>query len=234
MKNILGYVLLVGLLSVVSFGDTFHDGMDAYDNKDYKTAFSLFEQACDNGNSSGCGMVGVCYEHGDGTQQNNQAAFEYYTKACNNGDSIGCEDRTRLQNKIPVGCTKDELSFLNNKRYFFVGSSIMNPSIVADAKTIRIDRKNKVIQVWITSIVNHKSRDKAIQILGQDYNNIGYTKDLSLINYGNMTYKSNTFSYYNCDGSIIKTFGAGEWMNILPESVREVTTDSIMKKYGLK
>ena len=233
MKNILRYILLVGLLSVVSFGDTFQDGLDAYSKKDYKTAFSIFNQACDNGDSRGCSMVGVFYETGFGTQQNNQAALEYYTKACDNGDSIGCKNHTYLQNKIPV-CYQDELSFLKDRRYFFVASSDSDPAIVVDAQTIRIDRKNKVIQVWTTWIFNQKGRDEWIQNLGQSYNNVGYFKDLEFINYGNMTNKSNTTTFYNCDGSPIENNGASEWKSIIPGSVMEIITQAIMKKYGLK
>ncbi len=233
MKNVLGKIVLVALLSVVSFGDDMEDASAAYDKKDYKTAIGLYSNACENGYSNGCGMVGFMLENGLGIQKNNQSALSYYAKACEMSNEAACKDSTRLQNEMPV-CTQDELSFLNDKRYFDVASSDTNPSIVADAKTIRIDKKNKVIQVWITFISNQKERDSWIQKYGQDYNNYGYYKSLYIINYGNMTYKTNTGTNYNCDGSPIKSFGASEWKSIIPDSVMEGITQSIMKKYHLK
>ena len=41
MKNVLGKIVLVALLSVVSFGDDMEDASAAYDKKDYKTAIGL-------------------------------------------------------------------------------------------------------------------------------------------------------------------------------------------------
>ena len=233
MKNILGYLLLVVLLGAFSYGNDLDDANDAFQRQDYQTAFQLMNRACDNGEAIGCNNVAYFLENGFGTQKNIQLALEYYLKACNMGDTDTCETYKKLQNTIPV-CSEDELSFLNDKRYFFVASSDMNPAIVADAQTIRIDRKNKVIQVWITWIANQKNRDSWIQIYGQSYNNFGHYKDLEFINYGNMTNKSNTTTFYNCDGSSIETSGAVGWNSIIPGSVMESITQAIMKKYGLK
>lgn len=41
MKNVLGKIVLVALLSVLSYGDDFQDASAAYDKKDYKTAIGL-------------------------------------------------------------------------------------------------------------------------------------------------------------------------------------------------
>ena len=233
MKNVLGKIVLVALLSVVSFGDDMEDASAAYDKKDYKTAIGLYSNACENGYSNGCGMVGFMLENGLGIQKNNQSALSYYAKACEMSNEAACKDSTRLQNEMPV-CTQDELSFLNDKRYFDVASSDTNPSIVADSKTIRIDKKNKVIQVWITCEFNKKGKDGYIHDYGQNYNNFGYSKFFYFINYGNMTNKNNTSTYYNCDGSSIETIGSGQWRSIIPDSVMEGITQSIMKKYHLK
>lgn len=233
MKNLFGKIVLVALLSVLSFGDDFQDAGAAYDKKDYKTAIGLYNSACENGDASGCDMVGYMFKYGLGVQKNPWSALEYFKKACDMGNELGCKYVTEVQNEIPA-CTKDELSLLKDERYFEVASSVTNPLIVADAKTIRIDRKNKVIQVWTTYISSQKGRDESIQDLGQSYNNFGYYKSLKLINYGNMTNKMNTITYYNCDGSVIGTTGASEWYNTVPDSVIEGITQSIVKKYHLK
>jgi TPR repeat protein len=233
MKTIFVKALLLVLLGGVSYGDDFEDAYAAYQKKDYKTAFKLYNSACENGVSSGCNIVGAFFEDGLGIQKNNQSAITYYNKACEMGDETGCKDSTRLQNALPV-CTQDQLSFLNDKRYFNVASSDTNPVIVADTQTIRIDKKNKTIQVWVTFIFNQKGRDGWIQDYGKNYNSFGYFKDFEVINYANMTNKSNTSTHYNCDGGSIKTFGDGKWYNTIPGSVMEVITQSIMKKYNLK
>ena len=49
-----------------------------------------------------------------------------------------------------------------------------------------------------------------------------------------MTNKNNTSTYYNCDGSSIETIGSGQWRSIIPDSVMEGITETIMKKYHLK
>lgn len=226
-------IVLLALLSVVSYGDDFQDGLDAINKKDYISAFQIYNKACDNNESGGCMMVGSFYKDGLVVQKSNQLALVYFAKACDMGNSNSCKDYKNLQNEIPV-CTEDELSFLNNKRYFNVASSDSTPSIVADSKTIRIDKKNKVIQVWITFEFNKKGKDDYIHDYGQNYNNFGYSKFFYFINYRNMTNKNNTSTYYNCDGSFIETIGSGQWSSIIPDSVMEGITETIMKKYHLK
>jgi hypothetical protein len=233
VKNILGYILLVVLLGAFSYGDDFEDAKVAYDTKDYKTAFQLYNSTCESGDSRGCAVVGTMFESGLGTQKNDQSALSYYVKACEMGNEIACKFSPDLQNKMPV-CTQDELAFLNDKRYFRVSSSDDYPIIVADAKTIRIDKKNKTIQVWTTYVSNQKNKNSLIQGFGQNYNNFGFLRALNIINYRNMTSRIITSTDYNCDGSSIMTSGISSWQNIIPDSVMEAITDNIMKKYNLK
>lgn len=62
----------------------------AYNNKDYKKAFNLFQKSCDNKNGGGCFGVGVLYSKGMGVEQDDIKALEYYKKACELGDGNAC------------------------------------------------------------------------------------------------------------------------------------------------
>jgi TPR repeat protein len=48
--------------------DLVRDGLKAYNEEDYKTAFELFLQACDGGDAEGCCSLGVMYNEGKGVK----------------------------------------------------------------------------------------------------------------------------------------------------------------------
>lgn len=238
MKRILGKILAVTLLSGVCYGDDYDDAGLAYDKKDYKKAFKLYSTTCDNGDSRGCAMMGVQYVYGLGVPKNNQLALDNYSKACDMGHENACKLHTELQEAMPV-CTESEISFLNDKRYFEVSSTADKTflSILADSKTIQIDKKNKTIKVWTIWLASQKGRDESIKNVGKydNYDNFGYRKYLFIINYGAMKSKTNSISENNCDGSIILSNDKpSEWRDIQPESVMEGIMESIKKKYNLK
>lgn len=229
-------LITLGLISTATFGDDYQDASAAYDAKQYKKAFQLYNQACDGGDANGCGMVGALYEDGFVVERNPYKALEYYSKACNMGREYNCESHTKLQATLPV-CSEDELSFSNDKRYFYVASSDDSSSILADGKTITIDKKNKIIKVWTVWLATEVGRQNTIESLGkyENYDNFGYSKDLEIINYGNMKRKTDSSTYYNCNGGVIySNHSKGEWRDIVPGSVMEGITESIVKKYKLK
>ena len=63
-----------------------------FDDKDYKHAAPLYQQACDLGQSFACTSLGYLYSQGDGVLKNPVTAVAYYQKACTAGDSLGCAD----------------------------------------------------------------------------------------------------------------------------------------------
>lgn len=238
MKNILGKALAIVLLSGVCYGDDYSDAGIAYDKKDYQKAFNLYNKSCDSGDLGGCAMVGAIYEDGIVVTRNYYKALEYYDKACGMGGNWSCERLPILKEKMPV-CAESEISFTNDKRYFEVASTADNsfPLIVADSKTIKIDKKSKIIKIWTTWIASDSERQNKISTLGQynNYDNFGYDKGLDTINYGSMKSKTDKYSRYNCNGSVITSSNnSSEWDDIVPGSVMEVITNSIVKKYNLK
>ena len=52
--------------SSVVFGDDFQDGVDAYDRKDYKTAYKLLLPFAEQGNASAQYNLGGMYDQGQG------------------------------------------------------------------------------------------------------------------------------------------------------------------------
>ncbi len=171
-------LILIFVLAIFSYGTTFDDAVNASIAGDYKKAFRLYNQSCDEGDGRGCAMVGSSYENGLGVKKDFQLASEFYSRSCNMGIELGCEWNTKLKAKMPI-CSQNDLSFANDKRYFDVSGNAYYPIILADANTIQIDKKNKTIKVWTSWIASQKGREDMIASLGNKYSNYGYTIYLS-------------------------------------------------------
>ncbi|WP_275542058.1 tetratricopeptide repeat protein [Helicobacter sp. 13S00477-4] len=65
-------------------------GIKAAKTGDYKTAFKLFSQSCDEGNPAGCFAVGTMYMNGVGIRTDVQKATRYYEMGCSGGDATAC------------------------------------------------------------------------------------------------------------------------------------------------
>jgi hypothetical protein len=140
-------------------------------------------------------------------------------------------------NDWPYACEQPDIKRFADSRYFGVSENTHYPYIVADSKTIIIDKKNKMIKVWTIFLASQLGRDNIINALGQyqDYSSYGYTKYLYIINYKNMTTQTVEDSHITCDGKAIRGFlGDKAWDNIQPDSTIEGIAHSIMKKYNLK
>ncbi|WP_407932153.1 tetratricopeptide repeat protein [Campylobacter sp.] len=65
--------------------------------KDLDKAAQLLKKACDGGERSGCGGLGVMYEQGYGVRQDKRLAKEYFSKACDLGEQkLGCNKYREL------------------------------------------------------------------------------------------------------------------------------------------
>lgn len=226
-------LILIFVLAIFSYGSTHDDAYKAYNAGDYKKAFRLYNQSCNEGNGWGCVMVGAFYGDGLGVKKDFQLASEFYSRSCNMGIEFGCESNTKLKDKMPI-CSQNDLSFANDKRYFDVSGNAYYPIILADTNTIQIDKKNKTIKVWTIWIASQKERDNMIESLGNKYSNYGYNQDLSTYNYSNMTKKINSYSYFGCDGSVLGSSSIDKWQDIYPGSTAERILKSIIKEYNLK
>lgn len=235
MNKITAAFVLLGLLSIAVHGDDAEDGFAAYNKKEYKNAFALFNKACDSGAADGCLMVGAIYEDGIIVENNNKFALANYSKACDIGNETACENYKKLQSNLPV-CTEEELSFINDKRYFKVSSNKSYSSILADSKTITIDQKNKIIKVWTVWLYSPYGQQNATEEYGSKYSACGYIRRLDIINYTSMMTRGEASAEYRCDGTIVEsnTLENSKWSKIIPESVIDAISNNILKKYNLK
>ncbi|MDP2077343.1 MAG: hypothetical protein Q8J85_04805 [Sulfuricurvum sp.] len=135
----------------------------------------------------------------------------------------------------PFACEQPSLAKFTAERYFPIGTISPFPLISADTQTIQIDRKNKIIKVWLIWMASEQGRQLNIQYLGKvaDYSNFGYNIELDVIDYDNMRVLIKSTTHYNCDASVIYPSSSGEWEDIRPASVMEGITQKIKEKYNL-
>jgi TPR repeat protein len=65
--------------------------------RDLKRAVSLYERACDGGDSSSCMQAGVLLANGEALPRDVPRARALFEKACKAGQSLGCENASRLR-----------------------------------------------------------------------------------------------------------------------------------------
>ena len=92
MKKPLTFLLALTFLflfsgSSVVFGDDFQDGVDAYERKDYKTAYKLFLPYAEQGDASAQYNLGQMYYEGQGVPQNYKEAVKWYRLAAEQGNA---------------------------------------------------------------------------------------------------------------------------------------------------
>lgn len=94
--------------------------------------------------------------------------------------------------EYPFACESKEISIFKHNRYLSIDdSNNLYPLYVLDKKTIKIDRKNKIMKVWSTLVGSPKSRDDMIKrFKNNDYRNFGYMTDYMIIDFKNMKYKT--------------------------------------------
>jgi hypothetical protein len=71
--------------SSVVFGDDFQDGFDAYDRKDYKTAYKLWLPLAEQGHAKAQHNLGVMYGNGQGVPQDYKEAVRLYRLSAEQG-----------------------------------------------------------------------------------------------------------------------------------------------------
>lgn len=58
--------------------------------KNYRAALPVAQRACNEGNMTGCNIVGLLYRNGWGVAQNYVLALPFFQEACNGGEVSGC------------------------------------------------------------------------------------------------------------------------------------------------
>ena len=71
-------------------------GLTAYSQRDYQTAFKLLLPLAEQGYASAQFNLGVMYASGQGVKQVDEHAKEWLGKACDNGEQEGCDTYREL------------------------------------------------------------------------------------------------------------------------------------------
>lgn len=131
------------------------------------------------------------------------------------------------------------LSSLYDKRYQQTAASGQQiASSYFDTKTIKIDKKNKAIDVWIIYALNVYGREFWINQSGNEYQNLGVKKLKMRFFYAENTRILLEVVNSNCNGSTISTTlnpnPNPTADSIVPNSLDEILIEDIKKKYNLK
>jgi TPR repeat protein len=70
----------------------FEQGLDAYDRSDFARAAVLFQQSCDDGETSACSNLAVLYMTGRGVAADPARGIALFEAACRLGSSEGCDN----------------------------------------------------------------------------------------------------------------------------------------------
>ena len=235
MKDFMLKILSVVLLFQFGFGDTKEEGLAALNAGNNEKAFKLFQKSCDEGDVFGCAHVGMCYEYGTGVHRDFEQALIFFNFACLNGSQYSCDLQNQVKQKMPI-CSKYDINFEVDNRYVDTKlSTTAYPYVYIDKNTIKIDKANKTIFVWIVWIASSNSRNENIRELGNKYTNYGYRKVLYLIDYKNNRTQFLETVDYSCNNDVIASVpGLRRWQSSAPDSIIEGVTNFLVSKYNLK
>ena len=92
-------ILVLSLIVAPVYADDLQDGMDAYERKDYMTAFEKLKPLADQGNAKAQGRLGWMYEKGQGVPKDNLIAAEWYRTAAEQGNASALRKLKTLEGK---------------------------------------------------------------------------------------------------------------------------------------
>ncbi len=96
MANIKQSILIIFTTSMlfvgVAYSGDFDDGVQAYNNNDYETAFNLFRKAAEQGEAGAQYYLGLMYYNGYGVRQDKSKAKNLYGVACDGGVQESCNN----------------------------------------------------------------------------------------------------------------------------------------------
>lgn len=82
--------------------DNWQNGLDAYDRKDYKTAFKKWKPLAENGDALAQSKLGLMYNNGKGVVKDYVQAYKWYTLAGANGIEKALKLRKKIDNRLTL------------------------------------------------------------------------------------------------------------------------------------
>ena len=95
----LTFLFLFGCSSIV-LADDLQDGLDAYDRKDFKTAYKLMLPFAEQGHATAQKNLGYMYLEGKGVPQDYVLAHMWWNICGSSGDEVCVKNRTTVENKM--------------------------------------------------------------------------------------------------------------------------------------
>lgn len=128
--------------------------------------------------------------------------------------------------------------YRNEPRYFILGVDSDGNAHLGDAKTIEVNKKNKLVKMWATQFISYAYQAEAIKKFlqyDQNYNNFGYMKLFVTMDFENRKYKLLQVSHYTCEGILIQSFQDEnvQWQYVVSGSALAGEMTVLEKKYGL-
>ena len=112
MKRI---IASLAITLTISFGTTVDEGIKAYENKDYKTALSIFEDLASKNNAAAQVYLGALLWNGDVVKQDLIKAKEWFEKAAAQGNANA---QYFLGDTYRIGIiTRNNPSYISLKQY---------------------------------------------------------------------------------------------------------------------
>ncbi len=106
---------------------------------------------------------------------------------------------------------------------------------------IKINRNSKLIDVWVKKKYTEKGiqryinnrKDKELNI--NNYQNLSYTLNLFLFNYGKLKYDISTSVDYSISDAVLDSYSIPIiWRNVVPESIGDVILNKIIEDHNIQ
>ncbi|WP_289283325.1 MULTISPECIES: SPOR domain-containing protein [unclassified Methylophaga] len=100
--SISGVLLLLAFYTGVAFADDVQDGIAAYKNRDFHTAYQAWHKAAEQNIAEAQWMLGIMLLNGQGVKQDNAAAYSWLTLASEKKHKQASIDRLAIRNRLTV------------------------------------------------------------------------------------------------------------------------------------
>ena len=115
-----------------------------------------------------------------------------------------------------------------------IGASGNTSVLVYDGKSLQVEKKNKMVKMWITYIAFPQGTENMVKQVGENYSEYGYAKHLKFYDIKNKRTKIISIANYTCSGNALDIINEDlGWVTTVPDSLDDVVMAKIKKEYKL-
>jgi|GEM_PF-6713854 hypothetical protein len=125
--------------------------------------------------------------------------------------------------------------------WIYICSSSNGIMFYYDSDSMRINKKEHIIKVWIKNKLPKTYKDKNRNAMAQlhlseeQWNKFDYSIILTMYNYNDETSSMVSVNEYSYSGEVLDSFDSPiEWRHIIPGSIDETILDNLMEASGIK